>query len=100
MKNEYDNEAFFTQYARMPRSQGGLEAAGEWHQLKKLFPPLKDQTVLDLGCGYGWHCRYALEQGASRVLGIDLSEKMLTKARELGEAPDLSYRLSDLEGYE
>ena len=32
MKNEYDNEAFFTQYARMPRSQGGLEAAGEWRQ--------------------------------------------------------------------
>ena len=100
MKNEYDNEALFAQDARMPRSQGGLEAAGEWRQLKKLFPPLKDQTVLDLGCGYGWHCRYALEQGASRVLGIDLSEKMLAKARELGEAPNLSYRLCDLEGYE
>lgn len=100
MVNEYDNEAFFAQYARMARSQGGLEAAGEWHQLKALFPPLEGKTVLDLGCGYGWHCRYALEQGASRVLGIDLSQKMLDRARELGEFPGLTYRLCDLESYE
>ena len=100
MVNEYDNEAFFDQYARMARSQGGLEAAGEWHQLKALFPPLEGKTVLDLGCGYGWHCRYALEQGASQVLGIDLSQRMLDRARELGEFPSLTYRLCDLESYE
>lgn len=40
MKSEYDNEHFFEEYAKMPRSQFGLAAAGEWHQLRKLFPPL------------------------------------------------------------
>lgn len=100
MKNEYDNEAFFSQYAQMPRSQGGLAAAGEWHQLRPLFPPLAGKRMLDLGCGYGWHCRYAMEQGAARVLGIDLSEKMLSQAREFGEVPGLSYRLCGLEEYE
>ena len=53
MTNEYDNERFFEEYARMPRSMEGLSAAGEWHQLQPLFPDLKGKTVLDLGCGYG-----------------------------------------------
>ena len=61
MKNEYENENFFRRYAEMPRSKEGLFAAGEWHQLKPLFPPLGKKTVLDLGCGYGWHCKFAEE---------------------------------------
>lgn len=36
MRNEYENEAFFQQYAQMSRSREGLSAAGEWHQLKPL----------------------------------------------------------------
>lgn len=35
MRSEYDNEVFFEQYAKMPRSREGLSAAGEWHQLRK-----------------------------------------------------------------
>ena len=73
MSNEYDNEVFFTQYAAMSRSRDGLSAAGEWHQLKPLFPSLAGKSVLDLGCGYGWHCKFSEEQGAARGLGIDLS---------------------------
>lgn len=80
MKNEYDNERFFEEYAKMSRSREGLGAAGEWHQLKPLFPPLQGKTVLDLGCGYGWHCAFAAEQGAVKVLGIDLSRKMIEEA--------------------
>ena len=72
MKNEYENETFFAQYAQMPRSKEGLSAAGEWHQLQRLMPELRGKRVLDLGCGYGWHCKYATDQGAAEVLGIDL----------------------------
>ena len=53
MDNQYDNTEFFKEYAKMDRSQKGLSAAGEWHQLKPLFPALTGKTVLDLGCGYG-----------------------------------------------
>ena len=82
MNNEYDNEKFFEEYAKMSRSKEGLKAAGEWHQLKPLFPSLEGKSVLDLGCGYGWHCKFAEEQGATKILGIDLSKKMIEEAQK------------------
>ena len=47
-----------------------------------MLPDFTGKRVLDLGCGYGWHAFYAAENGAEKVLGIDLSEKMLAVARE------------------
>lgn len=38
------------------------------------------KKVLDLGCGYGWHCEYAADHGAVQVVGVDISEKMLKEA--------------------
>ena len=93
MTNVYDDNTFFVQYSRMPRSQQGLAGAGEWWQLRPLFPPLKGKTVLDLGCGYGWHCQYAAQQGASRVLGIDQSEKMIQTAQEKNPHNQVEYRV-------
>ena len=46
MKIEYDDEKFFGQYAQMFRSREGLSGAGEWHQLKKLFPDVCGEKVL------------------------------------------------------
>lgn len=99
MKNEYDNEAFFSQYAQMPRSQGGLASAGEWHQLRPLFPPLTDKRMLDLGCGYGWHCKYAASQGARAVLGIDASRQMLEVAKARNADPVIQYQVCSMEEY-
>lgn len=100
MTNEYDNEQFFEAYAKMPRSQAGLKAAGEWHQLQPLFPPLQGKAVLDLGCGYGWHCKYAAEHGAARVLGIDLSRKMIEEAQKRNADSRVSYQVCGIEAYE
>ena len=80
-ENNYNNPAFFEQYVRFPRSVQGLSAAGEWHELERLLPGFSGKRVLDLGCGFGWHCRYASDHGAAAVIGVDLSEKMLEKAR-------------------
>ena len=91
--NIYDNPAFFEAYKNMPRSKDGLQAAGEWHQLQPLFPDVSGKRVLDLGCGYGWHCKYAAEQGARQVLGLDLSQKMLERASAI------TYRLCGIEDY-
>ncbi|MEI5993768.1 class I SAM-dependent methyltransferase [Candidatus Enterococcus mansonii] len=97
MKNEYDNPHFFEAYSQMERSKKGLEGAGEWHELKKLLPDFSGKTVLDLGCGYGWHCRYAVENGAKKVIGIDLSEKMIEKAKEMTDSRKIEYYLMSME---
>lgn len=90
-QNKYDNAAFFEQYSMMPRSISGLSAAGEWHELKAMLPELKGKRVLDLGCGFGWHCRYARDQQASSVTGVDISANMLNKAREMTDDPQIKY---------
>ena len=98
--SKYDNETFFREYAKMARSSQGLEAAGEWHQLRPLFPDLRGKRILDLGCGYGWHCRFAADQGADRVLGLDLSGKMLEEARRRNAGPGIEYRLCGIQDYD
>ena len=77
-ENKYDDEKFFNQYSQMSRSVNGLKGAGEWHVLKKMLPDFKGKRVLDLGCGFGWHCQYAIEHGAEHALGIDISEQLPT----------------------
>ncbi len=100
MYSEYDNERFFMEYAKMARSRDGLRSAGEWRQLKPLFPPLQGKDVLDLGCGYGWHCRFAAERGAAQVLGLDLSAKMIAEAKARGGGCQIQYRICGIEEYE
>lgn len=81
-ENLYDNEIFFEKYSQMPRSVQGLSAAGEWEALRSLLPDFRGKRLLDLGCGYGWHCAYAMEHGAFSAAGVDISKRMLDVARE------------------
>lgn len=90
-QNKYDDPSFFEQYSQMPRSLHGLDAAGEWSTLKEMLPSLRDKSVLDLGCGYGWHCRYAREHGAKSVIGIDISQRMLGQAKVLTDDSAIHY---------
>lgn len=96
-ENKYDNPVFFEKYSQMLRSQKGLEGAGEWETLRTLLPDFTGKRVLDLGCGYGWHCIYAMEQGAASVTGVDLSERMLEVARAKTIFPQVQYLCMPIE---
>lgn len=96
-QNIYDTPEFFEGYSQLPRSVEGLAGAPEWPALRALLPDLNGKSVVDLGCGYGWFARWAVEHGAQHVLGLDVSEKMLQRAVADGEEPRISYRLADLE---
>lgn len=91
---------YFSKYSQMSRSQQGLAGAGEWETLRKLLPDFKDKRVLDLGCGYGWHCIYAMEHGASSVVGVDISHKMLEVAKEKTHFPQVEYKCCAIEDVE
>jgi ubiquinone/menaquinone biosynthesis C-methylase UbiE len=99
-QNVYDNEEFFAGYSRLRRSVEGLDGAPEWPALRALLPDLRGCNVLDLGCGFGWFCRWARQQGAARVLGIDVSEKMLARARSTTADPAITYTKADMEDLE
>jgi SAM-dependent methyltransferase len=99
-QNIYDDESFFAAYALLPRSVDGLGAAPEWPTLRSMLPAIDGGRVLDLGCGYGWFCRWALEQGADRVVGVDLSERMLTKARASTSDARIEFERLDLDEIE
>lgn len=79
-QNIYDNASFFAEYNKLPRSQEGLAGAPEWPALQQIVGSVKKAKVLDLGCGYGWFCRWASESGAAEVSGVDISMQMLEKA--------------------
>jgi len=43
----------------------------KWNRLKDGIQPLAGRTVLDIGCGSGYHCWRMRGAGAARVVGID-----------------------------
>lgn len=98
-QNIYDNPGFFSAYSRLPRSVHGLDGAPEWPTLQAMLPEIRGARVLDLGCGFGWFCRWAAGQGAAEVLGVDVSANMLARARETTQDTTIRYRQSDLESF-
>lgn len=90
-ENKYDDKIFYEKYSQMNRSKEGLSGAGEWETLKGMLPDFKGKRMLDLGCGYGWHSIYAMENGASSVVGIDISQNMLKVAKEKTHFSEVEY---------
>ncbi|EUJ32939.1 methyltransferase type 11 [Listeria floridensis FSL S10-1187] len=100
VENRYDDADFFEKYSQMDRSVKGLDGAGEWQTLQTMLPDFSGKEVLDLGCGFGWHCIYAAEHGAKSVVGVDISEKMLEQARAKTEFDNIHYVKSSIEAAE
>lgn len=99
-QNKYDDDIFFEKYSHMDRSVKGLSGAGEWETLKRMLPDFQGKRVLDLGCGFGWHCQYAMENGAASAVGVDISEKMLEEARKKNQYTQVVYQRCAMEDIE
>ena len=96
-QNIYDDPDFFRGYSTLPRQILGLAGAPEWPAIERMMPALTGKRAIDLGCGFGWVSRWMREQGAASVLGIDLSENMLRRARADTVDAAIAYRIADLE---
>jgi SAM-dependent methyltransferase len=62
---------------------------------ERVFSAAPQKSLLDLGCGTGEHARFFASLGF-RVLGVDASESMLEKAREIENPESVSFALGDM----
>lgn len=91
-QNIFDNETFFNGYRALRNSDCNANDLIEQPAMRKLLPDLNGKSVLDLGCGYGHNCVDFVSRGAARVVGIDISEKMLAVAEKESADPKIEYR--------
>lgn len=96
-QNIYDDPVFFAGYSQLPRQVEGLDGAAEWPAIRAMLPELAGKRVADLGCGFGWASRWMREQGATSVLGLDLSQNMLARAENDTSDPAIEYHIADLD---
>ena len=96
-QNIYDHPDFFAGYQTLRRTERGLNAALEWPAFRSMLPPLSGKRVLDLGSGFGPFCHYAAERGADRVVGVDISTRMLEWARRENSGERITYFQSPIE---
>jgi len=74
----------------------------KWDRLSPHLSPLKNRTILDIGCGNGYHCWRMLGANAQRVIGIDPSPRFVVQfhmlKKYLPQAPIdvLPTRIEDL----
>jgi SAM-dependent methyltransferase len=98
-QNIYDDPTFFHGYSQLRRSVEGLAGAPEWPAIQAMLPDMRGLAVVDLGCGFGWFCRWAHEQGAAHVLGLDVSDNMLARATSATADTAITYERADLERF-
>lgn len=90
-QNIYDNEIFFAGYKALRDNELSYNDLLEQPAMAKMLPDMKCKSVLDLGCGYGHNCIDFVHRGASRVVGVDISEKMLEVAKSESSDKKIQY---------
>lgn len=98
-QNIYDNQTFFDGYKKLRETESGLNAVLEIPAIRSLMPDLTGKRIIDLGCGFGDFCRYAISSGARHVTGVEISEKMLSEARDKTDDSRIEYVHLPIEDY-
>ena len=94
-QNIYDNQDFFDGYQEL---RNGINANDliEIPQLFALIGDVAGKNILDLGCGAGEHDKKLIEKGASHVLGIDISQKMIELAIKENSDERIEYKIMSM----
>ena len=95
--NHFDNAEFFENYKEIRTKAQSYNNLLEQPNMKALLPDLTGKTVLDMGCGFGFSCVEFRKKCAAKVIGIDISEKMLEAARSQNTDENLQFLNLDIE---
>ena len=89
IKKAYNN--WSTQYDININPTRDLEAVA----LQQVLSPLTFEAVLEIGCGTGKNTEWLMTK-ASRMSCVDFSDKMLAKAKEKINSPDVQFIQADI----
>lgn len=93
--SQYEGQ-FFENYLKLRSKPDNFNDLLEFPAFTAMLPDLEGKSVIDLGCGFGPHARYYVDQGASRVTGVDISEMMLEHAKKINNHPRITYVRYDI----
>lgn len=82
----YSNYVNARTTALAPQSLDGLKPRAPYltRLIQRHFPPDREATVTDLGCGHGAIIHFARQAGYANVHGVDGSPEQVAAARRLG----------------
>ncbi len=94
MDTDYDRIAEQYQRARLQPWRTHIER----YTLLRLVGDVAGKAVMDLACGEGYYTRALRQQGAARIVGVDLSRAMigLAEAEEARRPLGVEYRVGDV----
>ncbi|ARQ04492.1 class I SAM-dependent methyltransferase [Macrococcoides caseolyticum] len=95
--NFYDSEGLFNEFKSIRENEVNFNDLVEKPILFSMLPDLNDKSVLDIGCGMGQHVKQYADMGAKSVLGIDISEKLLSIAEEKFNGENIEYQKKSFE---
>jgi tRNA (mo5U34)-methyltransferase len=68
----------------------------KWQRIAAHLAPLEDRTILDVGCGSGYHMWRMLGAGAHRIVGIDPSRLFLAQFQAFKQYAEVAHKQSGL----
>jgi 2-polyprenyl-3-methyl-5-hydroxy-6-metoxy-1,4-benzoquinol methylase len=97
MNGGYDGSDFWDRYSMdfdsiythdKSKFQNFIDSMFRWDMYERFkftmdhSQPVKDKSILDVGCGSGYYSLALAKSGAKKVIGIDYSRKMIQLANE------------------
>ncbi|MCC8382018.1 class I SAM-dependent methyltransferase [Xenorhabdus sp. PB30.3] len=79
MEEQASYDAIGEHYERF--SNTVAQRQSELQDILRMAGDIQGKSVLDLACGYGYFGREFYRRGASKIVGVDISEKMIELAR-------------------
>lgn len=93
----YDDLSFFDNYIELRNAENNYNDLIEQPIVFDLVGDVKNKAVLDIGCGYGAMTVKLADAGAKSVVGLDVSEKMVSKAKVENQRDNIIYRILSAE---
>ncbi|WP_414052618.1 class I SAM-dependent methyltransferase [Macrococcus animalis] len=99
-QNIYDNEHFYKGYTMIRNNKLSYNEMIEMPVMKAELPDIEGKTVLDIGCGMGKFIQYMLDMNPKQIVGLDISNNMISYAKDSINDERVSFVVSDILSFE